>query len=315
VASPSFQPILVPAAIKVLGWLVGGLFHLTRWLPERLTAAISAPMGKAVRRKSKRRILDQVEQALGPFAGPDAEDQFWDLYCSHFGRCLFESFHLTWMNDTEVIDRVELVGEEHLTQALAGGRGAVLLLNHLGCTGALVAAFGMRGYPTAYSGNRIEVGTAGRMWCLDGIEALVQRMYRRVRVERVLLGEDLPKRMTAILKQNGLFGLFMDHPVVWKSLQPIPFERCNLTLNLGPAILALRHRVPVLAVTALRTGLNHHRVTIKPLEVPAGARGTDAAAGLIEAAISQMLIQLRDHPDQWWPWEHAPLTPFASADA
>lgn len=307
----SIKRVLLAALIKLIGWVVQGLFHVTRWLPETFTAAIGVPFGGLIRKGMKRRILDQVEQVFGPFAGPDDEDRFWKRHRDHLGRSIFEDFHLTWLSDEALRGRVELVGEEHVKQALSGGKGAVLFLNHLGNPGALVAAFGLRGYPTAYAGNRIELGAEGVMHALDRVEALVQRMYRRCHVDRVLLGDSLPRRMSEVLKGNGLFGLFMDYPVVWKNLHPVPFGNCDLRLNLGPAILALRHRVPVLSVTTLRTGLNHHRIFISPISAPPDSRGVDGAAGLMTEAISRMFIHLREHPDQWWPWDHAPLTPHA----
>lgn len=310
-AIPSPKTFLAQAFITVLGWLVDGLFHLCRWLPEGWTAAIAIPLGHAFHKKLRPRIVEQVERSLGPFSSPEAEEAFWNGHCDHFGRCIFEGFHLTWLEDEVILDRVELVGEDHVKEALAGGKGAVLFLNHLGTPGALVAGFGIRNYPTAFAGNRIEAGAAGQMRPMKRVEALVQRMFRRGRVERVLLGESLPKRMSEVLKGNGLFGLFVDYPVVWKNLRPIPFERCNLTLNLGPAILALRHRVPVLAVTTVRTGLNRHRIFITPISAPPDTRGVEAAAGLMTAAIAEMLVHLRQHPDQWWPWDHAPFTPLA----
>jgi lauroyl/myristoyl acyltransferase len=295
--------------ISLIGWLVTGLFHLTRWLPERLTAAISVPLGGLIRKGMKRQIRGQAERALGPFAADADAARFWKRHLDHLGRCIFEGFHLTWLSDDTLRERIEVIGEEHLREALAGGKGAVLFLNHLGNPGALVASFGLSGYPTAFAGNRIELGADGRMHCLDRVEALVQRMYRRGRVERVLLGEGLPRRMAEILKGNGLFGLFMDYPVVWKNLVQIPFGGCDIKLNLGPAILALRHRVPVLAVTVLRTGLNHHRVIITPIKAAEGSRGTAAATSLMTAAIGQLLTQLRPFPEQWWPWDYAPFTP------
>lgn len=308
-AIPSPQTLLALAFITILGWIVEGLFLLCRWLPMTWTAVIAVPLGQTFHGKLRPRIVEQVERALGPFPDREAEDAFWRGHCDHFGRCVFEGFHLTWLKDDEILDRVELVGEEHVKQALSGGKGAVLLLNHLGTPGALVAGFGIRNYPTAFAGNRIETAVAGQMRPLKRVEALVQRMFRRGRVERVLLGDSLPKRMSEVLNSNGLFGLFVDYPVVWKNLRPIPFGRCDLKLNLGPAILALRHRVPVLAVTTVRTGLNRHRVFITPVSAPPESRGLEAAEGLMTAAIAGMMVHLRGHPDQWWPWDHAPFTP------
>jgi len=304
---------------KATAWLIGGvawtIFYLARLVPARLVSWVAVPLGRAIRPLMglgiKTSLLDRVEQVLGPFAGPDAEDAFWQKRLRHLGLTVFEPFHLFWSSDEELEACVELVGEEHLKSARDGGNGAILFLNHLGNPGTLVTTLGgLRGYDTAFAGNQIVACIAGRDVPLEGVESLVTRMFSRAKVERVLLGPGLPGRMAGVLARNGLFGMFMDFPVVEKHNRLMPFGHARMTLNLGPALLALRHRVPVFAVTTVRTGLNQHRLTVTPLALPEKGVGLEErAADLIEAGTTRMLEALREYPDQWWPWEHAPLAP------
>jgi KDO2-lipid IV(A) lauroyltransferase len=285
-------------------------FHLLHFVPERLALAFARPIGALTRSGMKGRILANLRLALGPAAAEGERGRdFWRAHTRHLGLCVLEPAYFYWMSDEELLARVGIEGEEHLRAALARGRGAVLFINHLGNPGALVAGFGMRGYDLTMAGNRIVATIAGEPLVLDGVESMVQRMFRRGRVQRALLGGGLPQRLAATLARNGVFAMFIDFPVVQKHCRAVTFGDATLTANLGPAILALRQRAEMLPVTCLRTGTNRHLLRIHPpLRPPAGAGLEADATALIQEAVDTLLIDLRAHPDQWWPWDWAPLS-------
>ena len=285
-------------------------FHLLRFVPERLALAAARPIGALARSGMKQRVLANLSRALGPaVATGDHARAFWRAHTRHLGWCVLEPVYFYWMSDDELRARVELEGEEHLRAVLDRGRGAVLFINHLGNPGAIVAGFGMRGYDLTIAGNRIVATIAGEEIALDRFESVVQRMFRRGRVERALLGERLPQRFVATLARNGAFAMFIDFPVVQKHCRAVAFGDATLTANLGPAILALRQRAEVLPVTCRRIGRNRHRLIIHPpLRVPEDTGLEQGATALIQQAMDVLLLELRAHPDQWWPWDWAPLS-------
>lgn len=305
-------------ARRIIAWCIAAVlqgacllnFHLLRFVPERLALAVARPLGALARSGMKLRILANLGRALGPAAtAGERARAFWRAHILHLGLCVLEPVYFYWMSDDELRVRVEVDGEEHLRAVLRRGRGAVLFINHLGNPGAIVAGFGMRGYDLTIAGNRIVATIAGEELPLDRFESVVQRMFRRGHVERALLGERLPQRLAATLARNGVFAMFIDFPVVQKHCRPVDFGDATLNANLGPAILALRQRAEVLPVTCRRIGRNRHRLTIHPpLRPPEGAGLEEGATALIQQAVDVLLVELRAHPDQWWPWDWAPLT-------
>ena len=215
------------------------------------------------------------------------------------------------MSDAEIVARVGIEGEEHLRAALDRGNGAILFLNHLGSPGAIIGGLGLRGYDLTIAGNRLEATVLGVRVTLRYAEAEAQRLFRRGRVQRALLGENLPRRAAETLDRNGCFAMFIDFPVVQKHNRRVALGSATMNVNLGPALLALRHDAPVLCVDCVRTGENRHRLVIHPpLDRPAGDR-QEAAAGMIAAAVESLAKGLRVLPEQWWPWDWADIVPRA----
>jgi len=285
-------------------------FYALRLVPEKVALRFSGVIGRLIRAGMKTRILERVGWVLGPAMHEERSGAFWREHVRHLGGCVLEPIYFFWMPDAELRQRVSVEGEEHLRAALAAGRGAVLFLNHLGNPGAIVAGLGLRGHDLTIAGNRIVATIAGEEVALDSVEEIVQRMFRRGGVQRALLGERLPQRMAATLGRNGLFAMFVDFPVVQKHNHSVAFGNASMKLNLGPAILALRHRTPVLCVTCRRVGMNQHHLRIHPpLEAPAVDGVGRAAASLLQQATDLLSESVRECPEQWWPWDWAQISP------
>ncbi|MGC4015532.1 MAG: hypothetical protein QM755_13590 [Luteolibacter sp.] len=229
----------------------------------------------------------------------------------HLGCCVLEPIDLSWIPRQELLERIEVVGVDALDEVRAEGKGGVLFLNHLGSPAAVIGGLGARGYDLAIAGNAINYADANGMYRLDRLEGLIQRMFRSVNVERVLLGEELPRKMSSVLSRNGFFAMFIDFPVEEKHNVAFPFGGCLMDAHIGPALLALRHRVPVLMATTYRTGENRHRLEITRLPLPSPElRLQKGAEELLRSALDEMLKSVRRHPAQWWPWDVVRLSPY-----
>ncbi len=301
---------LALALVWLIKPVVACLHLLVRLVPERMMLQLAVrPIGWLTRIGKRHEILSRIRLVLGKetVAG-EREKQFWRAHLDHIGRNVIEPIYFYCLADAPLVQRVELVGAEHLARALEQQRGAVLFLNHLGNPGAIVAGFGLRGYDLTISGNAMVATIFNEEVPLTYLESVVQRMFRRGHVKRALLGDRLPQRMAETLGRNGLFAMFIDFPVGRKHNQFVDCGDARMSVNLGPAILALRHRAPVLCVTCLRVGDNQHRLTVHP-QLITQAEDENAPAALLQAAVSRMLPDLRAHPEQWWPWDWAKFTP------
>lgn len=289
--------------------LAGLLLLFSRLVPEPVAPILAWPVCRFSRLGKKQITLSRARLLLGADSAPALRPgQFWRDHLMHLSRNIAEPVYFFHLPDDKLVARVSLEGAEHLKQALASGRGAVLFLNHLGNPGAIVAGLGLRGYDLTIAGNPMIATVGNESIALDYLERIVQRMFARGHVRRALLGDRLPQRVAETLSRNGLFAMFIDFPVGRKHNQSVAFGAARMNVNLGPAILALRHRVPVLPVTCIRAGPKLHRLVVHPpLEIPAGSINT-AAAQLLQSALARLLPDLREHPEQWWPWDWAPIS-------
>jgi lauroyl/myristoyl acyltransferase len=300
---------LVLALVWLARPLAAAMLLAFRLMPEPLGLSFARPVGRLTRIGKKREILSRLRVVLGPQLPAPA---FWPAHVVHLGRSVIEPVYFYHLPDAELVSRVSLSGAEHLAGALAQGRGAMLFLNHLGNPGAIVAGLGLRGYDLTIAGNALVASILGEEVPLNYFEGVVQRMFARGHVRRALLGDRLPQRVTETLARNGLFAMFIDFPVGRKHNEPLAFGHANMNVSLGPAILALRHQVPVLTVTCLRTGAdNHHHLAIQPPLEPTSGPAHAAAAALMQSALDRLLPDVLAHPDQWWPWDWAQISPRA----
>ncbi len=308
----TFRSRFFHASQMLLRPLLELALSLFQFIPERAAYAVAPLLGRAIRLGRKQEVLRRYLLFMGDSAETRGKlKPFWRAHVAHLGRSCFEPQFLTLSTDERLLEIVSLEGAEHLQEALQKERGAVLFINHLGSPGAIVAGFGLRGYDLTIAGNRIVAGIGGEVVRLDHLEEVVQRMFRRGRVQRALLGERLPQRLAEALGRNGLFAMFIDFPVAKKHNQMSRFGAAQMNVNLGPAILALRYGAPVLSVSCLRVGVNRHRLIIKPpLTLPDHFEDTTSrAACLMQQALNEIEVDLRAHPDQWWPWDWAELEP------
>ncbi|MGB5676958.1 MAG: LpxL/LpxP family Kdo(2)-lipid IV(A) lauroyl/palmitoleoyl acyltransferase [Gammaproteobacteria bacterium] len=113
-------------------WLVFGLMRLSTMLPLRWSQAIGTGIGFMVYRlvASRRRVARiNIRQAYPDYS----EEQIRELNIASFkslGISLFEVAQAWWSNRDYLRSICQVEGKQHLDQALARGKGVVLLTGH-----------------------------------------------------------------------------------------------------------------------------------------------------------------------------------------
>lgn len=269
-------------------------------LPRGRKFALSKPLGWICRAVLKRPIQEKMRTLFPEVAAdPAAFRRLWSRYLRNVGLSVFEIMMLYRMTPEESREIVAVEGLEHLAGALKEGRGAMLLLNHLGNIGCMPSYFGLNGYDISIAGNAMPSAF---------VEGRVQSMYRAVGAKRVLLGDNLPSRAAQAFRRNGIFCTYIDLPVTEKHTHWFAFGPGEIRAHLGPAILALRNRVPVLCVNTVRIADNRHRLVIHPpMRGAAGGDVTAEARRLTHEALRLLYDDLRAAPEQWWAWDFTPV--------
>ncbi len=299
--------LLVGCSKPIVLLLLGALATV----PEAFAFKFANAIGRLYHAGRRDEVISRLRLFFGSQSLPHPRAmEVWCSHLNHVGLTIVEMVRFYGMRHDELMDRITLDGEEHLTRALGAGRGVILFLNHLGDPGTIAAGIGLRGYDFTVAGNGMDIMLGDVTVPLDFIEKLLTKMLANWNVQRCLLGQNLPRKLKETMQRNGIFGMFIDFPVVTKHNRSLPFGEALMKVNLGPALLALRQRADILCVQSVRIGDNRHLLKITPLEVNHNSSAwREAAAELLQRALQPLQVELSHHPGQWWPWSWAPLAP------
>jgi len=278
------------AAVRMLV----GLSHI---LPSRLGSDLGEWLGTMAYFLSfryRRLSLRHLGIAFGGEQSPDDLRKIARAGFAHLGRGFFET-----ANARRILERggenFEIVGRDHLDQALARGKGAICISGHIGCWELLAAHMARLGYP---------VNVVAREIRSPRLNSLVLRMRAENGIKTILRGEkSAGRRILQCFRQNELLALLVDQDTRVQGIMVDFFGR-KANTPLAPAALALRAGCPILAAFINRTGRCRHRIEIHPpIELEwTGERQVDLeqCTKIFNDVIES---QIRKAPDQW-VWVH-----------
>lgn len=190
----------------------------------------------------------------------------------------------------DVLALVETQGIDHLTTALASGRGAVLISGHVGSVDLAGLAITARGLAGAALVEPLQPPAL-----FDLIATVRQRFGARL----IPLGPEALKQAGAALRQNVALGIAIDWDIGGTGIE-VPLFGHRFRLPAGPAIVALRYHAPIVPLTCLRVGTDRFSLTIEP---PFESATSGSFHTRLRATTEQITAflerQLRASPDQW----------------
>ncbi len=277
----------------VLLWILGTVFRI---LPRRTGLFLGRMIGKLayyLAPKRRRLALDNLRMSLG---GTLSGEEIRNTALASFeflGMNILEFFNLPRLKPEEIKGLTSVEGEENLIEALAWGKGGLVLTAHLGSWDMLGAGLAARGYPVALVTKVSRSEALNRIW-MD---------YRQKAGIKLFMGRGTMKESLRHLKNGGMVGLVQDQNARLTEGVFVPFfgrEACTLT-NL--ALLARRTGAPVIPLYTYREG-NIHRIVIEKAMLHDNLADTNT--DLIERTRiytqwTEKVIRL--HPQQWI-WLH-----------
>jgi KDO2-lipid IV(A) lauroyltransferase len=190
-----------------------------------------------------------------------------------------------------------------LDEALAQGRGAIIVCTHFGNWDMGAGAAAARGYPLAVVAETFSDPRLDRM-VLDSRERLGMHV---IKMERAA------PSMLRVLKQNGLLALLIDRPVPGQGIR-VSFFGEEVEVPAGPARLALRSGAVVVPAAFARVEPNGVAVqTLTDFTVAYGPTGDEEedVRQITQAIMTAHERFIRQYPEQWymfrelWPREGA----------
>ncbi|MDL2264706.1 lysophospholipid acyltransferase family protein [Synergistaceae bacterium OttesenSCG-928-I11] len=259
-------------------------------LPHERAVRMGAALGRTVERCSKARVgraRARAEKILG-VTESEARGIVSRAY-EHFGRALVEFLRLP-QTAHRLDELVTLRGEEHISAALARGKGVIFLSAHIGCWEYGAALLAQHGFP---------MNAIGAEQRDPRMTDAIARLRQSAGVKTVGKGLDL-RAAVECLKGKGILAILLDQDAREAGVVS-PFLGQPASTPIGPIKLARKFGSPVVPVHIVRNpdGFTMTMTIEPPLEGTDGRPfGDDVqdAADRCNAAISRWI---RANPDQW----------------
>jgi KDO2-lipid IV(A) lauroyltransferase len=189
--------------------------------------------------------------------------------------------------------RVSVEGEEYVRQALAQGKGALILTAHLGNWDLLGMYTAKRGYALTIISKEIKNEALNDMWM-------------RLRSEfgvKIVLSHNSYRACLKVLKQNELIGFILDTNRPKDAGIFVDYFGRPACTTPGLAFMSAQAGAPVIPVFIHREGKDRHVIRALPALPPPPDR---EEATILKATQEYTRIieeEVRRYPDQWL-WVH-----------
>jgi lauroyl/myristoyl acyltransferase len=295
-------------ALQLVYYAYVALSRLALALPEPVAYGLASVAGSVAARISRRRkvVAGNLARITGsPPASPRVQRLVVEAFRC-YARYWLETFRLVRENKDFFLDRFRVTaGEDNLDAVLAKGKGAVVVVGHLGNWDAAGAWVGARGNRLA---TVAEVLRPRRMFDFFASHRarLGMTIYRAERSAVLRLVEEV--------ESGAVVAVVGDRDLKRRGPE-VTFFGTKVTMPAGAASIALRTGVPpVVAGVYGVTHENGKRGWIaeigEPIELPAG-RGADAVADLTQKIATELEGYVARRPEEWhvfqpfWPEDDA----------
>lgn len=274
-------------------------------LAQRLPRALSGPSTKVLsriftatmgeRRQMMERHLQRVHgQALqGPALSRAVRESF-DSYAQYW----LESFSLPRETPDSLNANMRVEGIDHIDEALTAGRGAILMMPHLGAWDFGGAWLASRGYRVSVVVEPVEPPELFEWFAAH---------RQAIGLNVISLGSDVSRAVVSVLRANHVVALLCDRDLTGAGVE-VEFFGEVTTLPAGPVVLALRSGAALLPTAVYFDATDGHRgLILPPVEVERQGSLRSDVVRLTQVVAYQLEALIRVAPEQWhlmqpnWP--------------
>ena len=213
----------------------------------------------------------------------------------NLGIAILEILQMAFFSKEDFLQNIRIRGEEHLFDAVAGGKGIIIISAHLGnWEAASLFSPCYFGYPVTVVVRKIESGIINR-WILK----------LKTRFGNSIIDKEgaLPEMMQT-LRSGKILAMMIDQGTTKSEGVELLFYGKKVTVTPAAAMLALRCKSPVLPVFCIREEDQKLAIIIEPPVQLVRTKdlrddlktNTQIMTDVIEKAV-------RKYPDQWL-WLH-----------
>jgi len=233
------------------------------------------------------------------FAYPEwADDEIYRVsrrIFQNLGITILEILQMAFFSKEDFLRNIRIRGEEHLLNAVEGGKGVVIISAHLGnWEAASLFAPCYFGYPVTSVARKIESGIINR-WIFK----------LRTRFGNSIIDKEgaLPE-MTQTLRCGKILALMIDQGTKKSEGVELVFYGKKVTVTPAAAMLALRCKSPVLPVFCVREEDQKLTIIIEPpVDLVRTKDLRDDLSTNTQIMTCAIENAVRRYPDQWL-WLH-----------
>lgn len=234
------------------------LFHLLGWKPVALTGTVIGELLYRLRGHRRQEVRRELAVRLGNRLGNAAIDaltrkSFINYYQRHAETIFFGA-----LDRKRVDSLVQALGVEHIDQALADGKGVIVLLSHFGSFLLPLPFLGFRGYRVnQIAGQQIHTSLVNeRIWRWRKKEA--DRLpISFIQVDRFL------RPIYRALRQNEVVAIAFDGRSSRKWVE-VPFFEGRERFSPGPFEMARRTGATIIPTFVIRKQGHRHCIVFEP---------------------------------------------------
>jgi KDO2-lipid IV(A) lauroyltransferase len=265
-----------------------------RFLPMTAVRACGGALGamvSVVDRFHRRIALDNLAQAF-----PSRSERENALVCSgmfrHFGSLLLELIQFSALRPEQMLERVEVEGQEHVRQAYRQGKGVLYFTGHFGYWEIQAIAFAVHAEP---------ISVVARPLDNPHLHAMLERI-RTCTGNAVIYRQGGLRRVLRDLQNNRGVAMLIDQHLHSDAVSVEFFNRPAATTS-ALAALALRTGAPVIPVFAFPLPGGRYRLIYdRPVPAPE-TKGPDAIREFTQRCTDVLEMYVRRDPHLWL-WMH-----------
>ncbi len=212
----------------------------------------------------------------------------------HFGRVLMEFARIPLFDRATILDHIPISNVEHLREQINQGRGLMILSGHFGNWEYMGAALANVG-PQLYCVFKEQKNLA-----IDGV---IKQIRINVGIHPFKVKSGAAKGILKALQEKGLVVILIDQHAGKKG-EFIDFLGRPASTSSGPALIAIKHRVPVVMAFGVREQDGYIRVHLEKFPDITQFKVSDDGVREFLTEYNKILEKyIRKYPEQWF-WMH-----------